>query len=226
MRRLGIVAAVLVLLASALFVARGTSDTAIGADTPVFDAHIHFSRTDMSTWTRDAAVKAYVEDRLRRGIYRGIGEFHLSAREASDPVVKRVAELAADRNLFLQAHVDAEAIERLLTLYPAVRMLWAHAGMSADAATVDRLLQRFPKLWVELALRTDVAPGGVLDPSWRAVFVRHPDRFMVGTDTWTTSRWGTLTDGMRDIRRWLSQLPPNVAERIAYRNGDELFRAP
>src|SRR5881628_2113683 len=37
------------------------------------------TREDMSGWPRDSTVQAYVEERLKRGIYRGIGEFHLSA---------------------------------------------------------------------------------------------------------------------------------------------------
>ena len=128
--------------------------------------------------------------------------------------------------LFLQAHVDDVTLERLLTQYPGVRILWAHAGMSASAATVGQLLDRFPTLWVELSLRSDVAPGGTLDPQWGAVFLRHPDRFMVGTDTWITPRWHSLAEGMRDIRAWLGQLPPEVAEKIAWRNGERLFPAP
>jgi len=35
--------------------------------------------------------------------------------------------------------------------------------MSASATTVSGLLDRFSTLWVELALRSDVAPGGTLD---------------------------------------------------------------
>jgi hypothetical protein len=184
------------------------------------------TRDDMGSWHNDAGVAAYVEERLKRGIYRGIGEFHLSAADAGAPVVKRVAELAADRDLFLQAHVDDTAIEKLLTLYPKVRFLWAHAGMSASAARVGRLLERYPKLWVELSLRTDVAPGGMLDPEWQTVLVKDPDRFMVGTDTWVTSRWEIVRDNHRDVQRWLGQLPREVAEAIAWKNGERLFPAP
>jgi hypothetical protein len=184
------------------------------------------SRDDMAGWGRDPAVAAYVEERLKRGVYKGVGEFHLGAADADGPTVKRVAELAAQHNLFLQAHVDEVTVEKLLTLYPQVRILWAHAGMSSSAATVEGLLDRFPMLWVELALRSDVAPGGVLDPAWRALFVRHSERFLVGTDTWTTSRWDSLVGGMKDIQQWLAQLPRDVAERIAYRNGERLFPAP
>jgi hypothetical protein len=184
------------------------------------------TRDDMSTWTRDAAVAAYVEERLKRGIYRGIGEFHMGAGDVEAPVVQRVAELATERNLFLQAHVDEATIEKLATRYPRARLLWAHAGMSASAATVGRLLDRFSNLWVELALRSDVAPGGTLDPAWRALFVRHADRFLVGTDTWITSRWETLGNTTKETQDWLIQLPRDVAEKIAHGNGDRLFPAP
>jgi hypothetical protein len=163
------------------------------------------TRGDMGSWHNDSGVAAYVEERLKRGIYRGIGEFHLSAADVGAPDT---------------------AIERLLTLYPKVRFLWAHAGMSASAPTVGKLLERCPKLWVELALRTDVAPGGTLDPEWQAVFVRYPDRFLVGTDTWVTSRWEIVRDYHRDVQRWLGQLPREVAEAIAWKNGERLFPAP
>jgi hypothetical protein len=184
------------------------------------------TRADMSGWFRDPDVQSYVEQRLARGIYKGIGEFHLSASEVEAPVVKRFAELAAARQLFLHAHVDEHTVERLLELYPGTRILWAHAGMSASANTVGRLLDRFPALSVELSLRSDVAPGGTLDPGWRAVFLRHPDRFLVGTDTWVTSRWNAVAEVMRQARAWLGQLPRDVAEKIAYRNAERLFSSP
>jgi hypothetical protein len=185
------------------------------------------SREDMLTWHSDPALQVYVEERLQRGIYKGIGEFHLlMAEHAEGPVVQRCAELAAQQQLFLYAHADDIVVEKLLLRYPQVRLLWAHAGMSASATTVSGLLDRYSNLWVELALRSDVAPDGKLDPAWRAVFLRHPDRFMVGTDTWVTSRWETLVDGMGAIRGWLGQLPREVAEQIAHRNAERLFPGP
>jgi Amidohydrolase len=184
------------------------------------------TREDMGGWSRDPGVQSYVEQRLARGIYKGIGEFHLSASDVEGPVVKRFAELAAARQLFLHAHVDAATVEKMLQLYPGPRILWAHAGMSAPATTVGGLLDRFPLLWVELSMRSDVAPGGTLDPEWRAVFLRHPDRFLVGTDTWVTSRWHSLADGMRQTRAWLGQLPRDAAEKIAYKNAERLFGPP
>ena len=181
------------------------------------------TREDMSGWPRDPAVQAYVEERLKRGIYRGIGESHFGAADVTAPTLKRFAELAAQQKLFMWCHIDETAVEAMLTTYPDTRILWAHAGMSSSAATVGRLVDRYPMLWVELALRTDVAPGGTLDPEWRALFLRHPDRFLVGTDTWTTSRWESVRDATAAVQTWLRQLPRDVAEKIAYGNGDRLF---
>jgi hypothetical protein len=184
------------------------------------------TRTDMSTWTRDPAVAAYVEERLKRGIYRAIGESHFGAGDVGAPVVKRVAELAVEHKLVLWCHIDDATVEAMLTTYPGARVLWAHAGMSASAQRVGELLDRHPMLWVELALRTDVAPDGSLDPAWRKVFMRHPDRFVVGTDTWVTSRWESVRSATEAVQRWLQQLPREVAEQIAWKNGDRLFPPP
>jgi hypothetical protein len=118
------------------------------------------------------------------------------------------------------------AMERLLHQYPQVRFLWAHAGMSASAATVQRLLGQSPRLWVELALRLDVAASGTLAPDWQALFLQYPDRFLVGTDTWVTHRWESVAEGMQRTRHWLAQLPREVAAQLAYRNGERLFGAP
>src|SRR5437867_8583593 len=137
------------------------------------------TREDMASWPSDPAVQAYVEERLQRGIYKGIGEFHLSATQAEAPTVRRFAELAAQQQLFFHAHVDDVTVATLLRLYPQVRILWAHAGMSVPAAIVGQLLEQSANLWVELSMRFDVASGGRLDPAWQTVFLKYPDRLMV-----------------------------------------------
>lgn len=180
----------------------------------------------MATWTDDPSILTYVETRLQRGIYKGIGEFHLSAGQAVSAVVRGFVRLALRDNLSLHAHADDTAVEGLLRLDPKLRVLWAHAGMSSGPDVVGRLLDRYPSLSVELALRSDVAPGGQLDPAWRSLFLRHPDRFMVGSGTWVTSQWVRLPDIHVGIRAWLKQLPAEAAERIAFRNASRLVGVP
>lgn len=186
------------------------------------------NRGDISTWAKDPSIPAYLRDRIERapaGLrYRGIGEFHLYSGDVDHPVVAEVADIARHHQLFLQAHSDPGAVEELLTLYPDVPVLWAHAGMSSSPSTVGALLDRFPAtLWVELALRYDVAPGGQLDPAWAALFARYPDKLMVGTDTWIPPQWTRLPELKAAEQIWLAQLSPELAVRLAWRNAACLF---
>jgi hypothetical protein len=182
------------------------------------------SPSDMGSWHRDESLIPYLEGRLRRGIYRGIGEFHLAAADAGSPVVRRVVELAAARGLVLHVHGDARTVERLFALDPMVKILWAHAGMSDPPETVGRLLERSPNLWAELSYRLEeVAPAGRLDPDWRGLLLRFPDRFLYGSDTWTPARWPEVPRIADSARQWLKDLPPEVAAGIAWRNAEALF---
>ena len=69
----------------------------------------------------------------------------------------------------------------------------------------------------------DVASGGEIDPGWRALFIRYPDRFMYGTDTWVESRWESVVPLAKEAQLWLADLPRDVAEKIAWRNFESLF---
>jgi hypothetical protein len=183
------------------------------------------SREQLFTWYQDPDVVRYVEDAVRRG-YRGIGSFNLFADEVDTPVVRQLLALAAEHKLLLSSRSDATAIGALLALEPRVRVLWAPGATDASPGTVELLLQRHPTLWVNLALsRATIAPGGTLDPAWRELFLRYPDRFMVGTDTYASTSWYYFRYMLSDIRKWLAQLPPDVAERIAYRNAQGLLQS-
>jgi hypothetical protein len=184
------------------------------------------TRDDMGHWWQDPAVLAYVQERLQKnpGVHKGIGEFHLFGGQTGTFVIKRITELAVKENIYLHAHSDELAIIELFTIEPKLRVIWAHAGMSSGPQAVGALLDRYQTLWVDLAIRnSDVAPGGTLDPGWRAVFLRHPDRFLAGTDTWMTSRWEALPGSVTEVRGYLGQLPRDVAEKIAFRNAERLF---
>src|SRR5438093_7060691 len=186
---------------------------------------------DVFSWTRDGTVVAYVQSAYRAGVHRGFGEFHLLVGQTGLPVVKSVLAFAAREKLFLQPHADARAVAELLGVVGADRVvLWAHAGVTATPEEIDTLLARWPNLWTELSLRDDVAPQGKLDPNWRALLTKYGDRFMAGTDTWTVGgtytgneRWDAYTQIVRGIRGWLAQLPPDVAEAIAYGNAERFL---
>ena len=182
------------------------------------------SRGEIGSWMHYSSVVAHLEARLARYRYVAIGEYHVFGADADLPVVRRVVQLAREYRLFLHSHSDAEAIERQFKQDPTARILWAHAGFETPEK-VRQMLARYPNLWCDLAFRSDHARDGKVEPGWRAAFLEFPGRFLLGTDTYTPERWYYVTEHARWSRQWLADLPRDVAERIAWKNGEELFTA-
>lgn len=180
------------------------------------------SRGEIGTWMNDTTVVAHLEARLARYRYVAIGEYHIYGADADGTVMRRVVALAREHRLFLHSHSDADAIDRQFRQDPEARILWAHAGFDSPDK-VREMLRRHPRLWCDLAFRSDHASMGRVDEGWRAAFLEFPDRFMVGTDTFTPERWYYVVEHANSARQWLSTLPPAVAERIGWKNGEELF---
>lgn len=180
-------------------------------------------RGELGSWMRDDSVVAYLESRLARHRYVAVGEFHLFGDDADLPVPRRMVALAREHGLVLHAHSDIAAIDRLLAQWPEARVLWAHSGFDAPDQ-VAAALRRHPRLWCDLAFRGDHAPGGQLDPAWRATFEAFPSRFMVGTDTFTPERWHFIPEHAALSRSWLTRLPAALGEAIAWRNAQALLR--
>jgi hypothetical protein len=182
-----------------------------------------FSRADRDNWFNNEKISAYIENELKHRPYRGIGEFFLFDGQVDTPVVRHMVELAVARDLVLHARSDPNALHQLFALNYSLRIIWAHAGMFTQPDTIADLLERYPGLWVDISLRGDVAPDGELDPRWRELFLRYPERFLVGSGTYTNEYWYQFRYNLNRYRRWLKTLPPEIAERIAYRNGVQLF---
>jgi predicted TIM-barrel fold metal-dependent hydrolase len=131
------------------------------------------TRADISSWVRDEGVVRYLEERLAKYRYVGVGEFHLYGADAELPVPRRMVALARERGLLLHAHSDVDAVERLFRQWPEARVLWAHSGFDRPEA-VREVLRRHPRLWCDLAFRGDHASNGKVDPAWREVFEEFP----------------------------------------------------
>jgi hypothetical protein len=180
------------------------------------------TRGDISTWVRDETVGAFLEERLRSNRYAAMGEFHLYGADADLPVPTRMVALARAHKLVLHAHSDVDAIERIYRQDPSARVLWAHSGFERPDAVRD-MLRKHRNLWCDLAFRSEHGGGGKVPAEWRAVFTEFPDRVLVGTDTFTPERWHYIVEHAGWSRAWLADLPPALAERIAWRNGEALF---
>ncbi len=195
---------------------------------------LYRNRADYDNWFRDETIYTMVESELARGTdagpFRGIGEFHLyDSGNANGPVAKKLMALAEEKGLAVLAHVDDTSIDILMANTPSMgqrmRLIWAHTGISGTpAARVDQLLAKYPLLMGELSYRPGLTcEGGKLCPEWRALLMKYPDRFMIGSDTWVNQRWLYYDDLMKGYRTWLGDLPPDTARKIGWENGAMLF---
>jgi hypothetical protein len=195
---------------------------------------LYRNRADYTGWFRDETIYEMVQAELARGTaagaYRGLGEFHLyESGNANGPVARKLMALAEEKNLAVLAHVDDAAVDLLMANTPSkgakVRLIWAHTGIGGAAvARVDQLMARYPLLMGELSYRPGLTcDGGKLCPEWRQLVLKYPDRFLLGSDTWINQRWQYYDDTMKAYRTWLGDLPADVARRIAWDNGANLF---
>ena len=180
-------------------------------------------RGEIGRWVDDPTVIDFLEDRLKRFRWVAVGEFHLFAGQTQKAVPRRMNELARQHNLLLHAHSDAGAVDGIFAQWPDARVLWAHAGF-AGPEIVGPMLEKHPNLWTDLAFRSEHAHGGRVDDDWRSLFIAFPDRVMVGTDTFTPERWHYVVEHANWTREWLRDLPPDLAEKIAWRNGEAMIR--
>ena len=123
------------------------------------------------------------------------------------------------------------ALDRALAAHRKTTVVLAHGG-EGPPGRLDRLLMRNPNLYVDLsgmhfqrtpALASETGP---LDPGWKALIEKMPDRFMIGVDVWAARLFEpAMLDRLFGwTRRILGELKPDVAERVAYRNAAKLYR--
>lgn len=186
---------------------------------------VYRSDTDKFAWPHDAELPARVERALASGIWRGIGELHLFAADRHSPVFRQLVELAARRELPLLIHGDPVVIDTLFGIAANATVIWAHAGTDPRPRLIADQLARHPRLFVDVSVRDErIAPDGRLDADWRALFLAHPGRILIGVDTYSVNRWRSFDAVAAQIRTWLAQLPPETAAKLAGGNAAALFR--
>jgi hypothetical protein len=191
---------------------------------------LYRNRADYSGWFADASIRRMVLDLLAKGSlagpFRGLGEFHLyNSAHADGPTAIALMKLARERGLTVLAHVDDVAVDKLLGHAPGASLIWAHTGIAGEPlARVSELLAKHPGLRGELSYRPGLTFDGTLDAEWRALLMQYPQRFLIGSDTWIAPRWQHYEALFASYRGWLSQLPAEVAQHVAWGNAAQLFQ--
>ena len=123
-----------------------------------------------------------------------------------------------------QGHADPAVIDRVYELAPQQPVIWAHAGAFPYPDLLADYLLRYPALCVDLSVRDErIAPGGELRDDWYELLLRYPERFMIGIDTFSLSRWQEYAEVAQGIRHWTRQLPADIALKIRVGNAARIF---
>ena len=189
-------------------------------------ARLYHGNATSSDWYLAEGIYEYLQGLLETHPYQGIGEFHLHSSANVDlPSVQNTIREAVARDIYLFIHTDAANVTAIFNFEPNAKIFWGHAGMSEPPEVVSAMLDQYPNLWTDLSYREYqiIAPDGQIAPEWLALFLRHPDRITVGSDTWVTARWRGYEQTIEQHRLYLDQLPRDVAEKIAFRNAVRLF---
>jgi predicted TIM-barrel fold metal-dependent hydrolase len=172
---------------------------------------------------------------------RVLGEVHIRQlsrkidRNPAAPAFVNILKMAARHKapVVIHAELDARATPRLeeaLRAVPDATIVLAHAGESAPPR-IRSLLTSHKNLMVDLSgmhfqrkpfLATETGP---LDPDWKALIERLPERFLIGIDVWAPRLFepAMLDRLMRWTRRILGELKPEVAQRVAHDNAATLY---
>jgi predicted TIM-barrel fold metal-dependent hydrolase len=200
------------------------------------------------SWHVSPAVVERAEAAMASGEYAGIGELHLTpgVRGGRDnPILHRLIVLALqyDRPFLLHTETtDPQFLRPLCQRYPRLKLVWAHAGGNMPLAGVVSNMEACPNLVADLSARDrwryvddPIVDGeGHLQPGWRAVILRWPERFMIGADAlwpvdqkhrWDVadSGWLRVHDFLQFHRRWLQELPASVAQKISHDNALRVY---
>ena len=210
-----------------------SADTRKAGVTVVPFIRLYRNRADYDNWFRDETIYDLVLTEFARGVagdqagqFKGIGEFHLyDSANANGPVAKKLMQFAAKNKLAVLAHVDDIAIDLLMAHAADARLIWAHTGIGGvPVGRVESLMAKYPQLMGELSYRPGLTcDGGKLCSEWRALLLKYPSRFMIGSDTWVNQRWQYYEELMKGYRVWLGDLPPDVARKVGWSNGADLF---
>jgi hypothetical protein len=168
-------------------------------------------------------------------------DLHMDATENEMPVPPRFKD--GDNPPTLPSTIDA--LRRLLKHNPKAKVVWAHGGSdplgSMTPALVGKLLDEHLNLYVSLRVVGGRAPMlnklldfGDIVTEWVVVLKRHPDRFVIGSDSFFASpnlrgsgpgiRFGKRNvPKLRATKHFLSLLPPNVARKIARDNAVRIY---
>ena len=129
------------------------------------------------------------------------------------------------------------AVERIVATHPRSPFIIAHGGGGIAPELIGRLLAAHPNLHFDLSgplspprgggaprPQAALAADGSLQPDWRALIERFPDRFMFAMDIQSVESVQGIAAKLAAARAAFAPLPAAVEEAVAHRNIERVLR--
>jgi len=200
-------------------------------------------------WFLNKRAPEAVRNALASGKYKGVGEIHISdgiGPRMDNKNFNSILQIAAEFNAPVNLHTNSSSpryMRRICRKHAKTRFIWAHAG-GLQAEGVAEVLSQCNNVWVEFSARDHLKSvsgipvadiNGNLAKGWLALFKRHPDKFMIGSDpiwpiteidSWHSNDtgWQTVDEVYAYHRRWLNTLPAELGNKLRYQNAVKLFK--
>lgn len=173
---------------------------------------------------------SYVEEELKKGVWKGIGEMYLIHENfldyktrADNPVLKEIYKLLAKYDVPMFFHYERHSEEDVRVLLqemknnPKVKFIWVHWAHRKNDKELEKELEENPNMYVEI----EESPGFSLEQI--KLFEKFSDRFLLGTDIGCsddlqTTQVYNYTEAINLHKKLLESLTPQTAENLAYKN--------
>jgi len=187
------------------------------AEVLLYHAQKRNGAPEVVVYPKDRRVQAALSTSLDRGWPFVIHiEFASLKGKRRDRFMVAMQKLLDDHKdhpfvLIHMGQLQARKVESLLESHKNIHFMTSHS----DPITVSRSSQP----WINLF------DGSSIKKEWKALFVKHPDRFIFALDNVREHHW--LKEYQKKMEYWkkaLALMPEEVAQAIAHKNAKRLWR--
>ena len=208
--------------------------------------------TDEENWTFKRLYKN-AEEQFANGTIKGFGELHTDNHSSGpqnirrtirtdNPAIRKMYSIADKYNGFVQIHSQQDEnftadILKLAADFPNSITILSHCLPASQPRDLANLFNQRKNIVCEMSATGSAhnkilginRPARAFDenglrPAWRNLIETYPDQIMLGTEA-CCGWFNSYSDMVAEIRNnLLPYLPPDLMEKVAYKNAVRIFR--
>ena len=136
---------------------------------------------------------------------------------------------------------DWPRFSQLYSNFPKIRFIIPHMAFGSPEQ-VDTILSTHTNVYMTISKKEGDKSGysdlhklsklgsgfldnkGMIKDEWLKIILKYSDRLLFATDAHKKHRWKKYKKLIKRYRQMADQLPQNVAEKVSYKNAEQLYR--